>query len=38
MAEYADAFVCFWDGESKGTADMIRVARVYKLQVRVIKY
>jgi hypothetical protein len=38
MAEYADACVCFWDGESKGTADMIRVARVYGLQIRVIKY
>jgi len=38
MAEYADACVCFWNGKSKGTADMIRVARLYKLQVRVIKY
>lgn len=38
MAKYADACVCFWDGQSKGTADMIRVSRVYNLQVRVIKY
>ena len=38
MAEYADACVCFWDGNSKGTADMIRLARVFKLQIRVIKY
>jgi hypothetical protein len=38
MAEYADACVCFWDGKSKGTADMIRVARLNNLQVRVIKY
>jgi hypothetical protein len=38
MAEYADACVCFWNGKSKGTADMIRVARLYKLHVRVIKY
>jgi len=38
MARYADACVCFWDGLSKGTADMIRVARVYNLPTRVIKY
>jgi hypothetical protein len=38
MAEYADACICFWDGISKGTADMIRVANDYGLQVRVIKY
>ena len=38
MAKFADACVCFWDGKSKGTADMIRVARLYSLQVRVIKY
>ena len=38
MAGYADACVCFWDGMSKGTADMIRMARFYKLQVRVIRY
>jgi hypothetical protein len=38
MAEYADACVCFWDGKSKGTADMIRVANDYGLKVRVIKY
>ena len=38
MAEYADACVCFWDGKSKGTADMIRVANFYRLALRVIKY
>jgi len=38
MAKYADACACFWDGKSKGTADMIRVARYYKLPVRVIRY
>ena len=38
MARYADACVCFWDGKSKGTADMIRVAKFYRLAFRVIKY
>ena len=38
MARYADACVCFWDGKSMGTADMIRVAKLYKLQLRVIRY
>jgi len=38
MAEYADACVCFWDGKSKGTADMIRLSVLYKLQSRVINY
>jgi hypothetical protein len=38
MAKYADVCVCFWDGKSKGTADMIRVAKFYRLALRVIKY
>jgi hypothetical protein len=38
MAGYADACVCFWDAKSRGTADMIRVAGLYKLEVRVIRY
>ena len=38
MAEYADACVCFWDGQSKGTADMIRLSGHYKLQLRIIRY
>jgi hypothetical protein len=38
MARYGDACVCFWDGQSKGTAHMILTARHYQLQVRVIKY
>lgn len=25
MAEYADAAICFWDGESRGTAHMINL-------------
>ena len=27
MAEYADALVAFWDGESKGTKHMIETAK-----------
>lgn len=27
MADYADALIAFWDGESKGTRDMIRRAQ-----------
>ena len=38
MARYADACVCFWDGQSRGTAHMILTARHYNLELRVIKY
>ena len=33
MAEYADALVAVWDGESKGTANMISQARSKGLEV-----
>lgn len=33
MAEYADALIAIWDGESKGTANMIQQARKNKLNV-----
>ena len=38
MAANADALVAFWDGESRGTADMISVARAGGLGVRVVRY
>lgn len=38
MAEYSDALVAFWDGKSKGTANMIANARLHNLHVRIIKY
>ena len=38
MAGYADACVCFWDGKSKGTADMILLSNLNKLQLRIISY
>jgi len=33
MAEYADALIAIWDGESKGTANMIQQARNKQLNV-----
>lgn len=38
MALNADALVAFWDGESKGTKDMIRVAKEEHLRIRVKRY
>lgn len=38
MAEIADALIAFWDCSSKGTKDMIDIAKNKNLLVRVIKY
>lgn len=38
MAVAADAVVAFWDGESRGTAHMIRTASALKLDVRIVRY
>lgn len=38
MAENADALVAFWDGKSRGTANMIDIAQRFDLRVRVIRY
>ena len=38
MAQYADALIVFWDGNSKGTKHMIDLATQYELKIRVIKY
>jgi len=38
MAEYADALVAFWDGKSRGTMQMINLAKSAGLQVRVVNY
>lgn len=38
MAQNADALAAFWDGESKGTADMVSRARQHGLPVRVIRF
>ncbi len=38
MAEYADYLIAFWDGKSKGTANMIRHAKKVGIDCRIIKY
>ena len=38
MAENADALVAFWDGKSRGTANMIDIAQRYNLRVRIVRY
>ncbi len=38
MAQNADALVAFWDGKSRGTKNMIGLAKKYKLKVRVKMY
>ena len=35
MAQNADALVAFWDGESRGTKNMIDLARKYQLKIRI---
>ncbi|MBC8266293.1 MAG: DUF2493 domain-containing protein [Flavobacteriales bacterium] len=36
MAEYADMLIAFWDGKSKGTANMISLAKKANIQVNII--
>ena len=38
LAEAADALAAFWDGESRGTGDMIRSARRRGLRLLVTRY
>jgi hypothetical protein len=38
MAEYADVLIAFWDGNSTGTAHMIKEAHRRKLYTAVVKY
>ena len=38
MAKYATHLVAFWDGESKGTENMISLARKHNLNIRVVRY
>lgn len=38
MAKIADACVCFWDGRSTGSQNMITLAKQYKLKLRIIRY
>ena len=38
MGNYGDALIAFWDGSSKGTKNMIEVARANNLQIKVSIY
>lgn len=38
MAQYADALIAFWDGESRGTRNMIDTALREGLEVHVYRY
>lgn len=38
MLECIDAAIIFWDGQSKGTEDMIRLCREKKLPTRIIRF
>ena len=40
MAEYADALICFWDGDTvkSGTYNMIQQARFAGLKIKVCEY
>lgn len=38
MAKYANELIAFWDGESKGTKNMIEVAKKHGLKVTVKLY
>jgi hypothetical protein len=38
MAAVADALVAFWDGQSRGTADMIRLMQTAGKPVRVVRF
>ena len=38
MADYADALIVFWDGQSKGTEHMINIAEKESLKIRIRRY
>jgi len=38
MAKIADGLVAFWDGQSRGTANMIAIANSKNLAVHVVRY
>ena len=38
MAKNADILIAFWDGSSRGTANMIQIAKMQKLIIHIIKY
>ena len=38
MAEYADALLLFWDGVSKGSGHMLKIAQNKGLIIKVVRY
>lgn len=38
MAKYASHLIAFWDGKSKGTKNMIELAKKLGLTVRIVRY
>lgn len=38
MAEYGDHVIAFWDGNSKGTKNMIELAKKHNIQTILIKH
>lgn len=36
MAEQATHCICFWDGQSRGTKNMIELAKQYNLKLRIV--
>jgi hypothetical protein len=38
MRQYTDAVVCFWNGQSKGTGEMINTCKQEGLPIRVVNY
>ena len=38
MADYADVCIIFWDGKSKGTKNMIKIANKRGLKIKIINY
>lgn len=38
MAQRATHCICFWDGKSRGTKNMIQLAKKHRLQLKVVMY
>ena len=38
MAKFSDACIVFWDGKSRGSANMINVAKRRGLQLKIVRY
>jgi len=38
MADNADALILFWNGKSKGSGHMLKIAKGKGLKIRIIKY